>query len=204
MLMRITRNTGAFFPTLMSGPLLLRPWERSDFRQWRDIQDTNKIHLTKWEPEWPDAPTTQKEFDRRCTALERMARRAQGLYLLITLRSEEREQETIIGGISLNDIRSAPFQSATMGYWLAQSHTGKGYARNAVNLVTQYAFEKLAIKRVSASAHVQNTPSHNVLTACGFHKEGLAHSYLRVNGIWSDHYLYARISGTDDASRNPA
>jgi ribosomal-protein-alanine N-acetyltransferase len=33
-----------------------------------------------------------------------------------------------------------------------------------------------------------------VLEKAGFRREGLLRSYLRINGIWQDHYLYARIA----------
>jgi ribosomal-protein-alanine N-acetyltransferase len=34
-----------------------------------------------------------------------------------------------------------------------------------------------------------------VLEKAGFEREGLLRSYLRINGVWQDHYLYARIAG---------
>jgi ribosomal-protein-alanine N-acetyltransferase len=34
-----------------------------------------------------------------------------------------------------------------------------------------------------------------VLEKAGFTREGLLRSYLRINGIWQDHYIYARIAG---------
>ncbi len=33
-----------------------------------------------------------------------------------------------------------------------------------------------------------------MLEKAGFRREGLLRSYLRINGIWQDHYLYARIA----------
>jgi [ribosomal protein S5]-alanine N-acetyltransferase len=34
-----------------------------------------------------------------------------------------------------------------------------------------------------------------VLEKAGFRREGLLKSYLRINGTWQDHYLYALIAG---------
>ena len=40
-----------------------------------------------------------------------------------------------------------------------------------------------------------------MLEKAGFRREGLLRSYLRINGIWQDHYLYALIA--DDQARRP-
>ncbi|RVC51547.1 N-acetyltransferase, partial [Mesorhizobium sp. M4B.F.Ca.ET.088.02.2.1] len=39
-----------------------------------------------------------------------------------------------------------------------------------------------------------NARSIRVLEKAGFRREGLLRSYLRINDIWQDHYLYARIA----------
>ena len=35
-----------------------------------------------------------------------------------------------------------------------------------------------------------------LLEKAGFQREGLLRSYLRINGVWQDHYLYALIAGS--------
>jgi ribosomal-protein-alanine N-acetyltransferase len=40
-----------------------------------------------------------------------------------------------------------------------------------------------------------------VLEKAGFRREGLLRSYLRINGFWQDHYLYARIVDDEPGMR---
>jgi ribosomal-protein-alanine N-acetyltransferase len=38
-----------------------------------------------------------------------------------------------------------------------------------------------------------------VLAKVGFHEEGLARQYLRINGHWADHLLFALLRADYDA-----
>ncbi|HBR25975.1 MAG TPA: 30S ribosomal protein S5 alanine N-acetyltransferase, partial [Rhizobiales bacterium] len=38
-----------------------------------------------------------------------------------------------------------------------------------------------------------NTASIKLLEKTGFKREGLARRYLRINGVWQDHLLYALL-----------
>jgi [ribosomal protein S5]-alanine N-acetyltransferase len=40
----------------------------------------------------------------------------------------------------------------------------------------------------------ENTPSRDLLRKIGFKEEGYARKYLRINGSWRDHLLFAWIS----------
>ena len=39
----------------------------------------------------------------------------------------------------------------------------------------------------------ENLPSRGVLEKCGFKYEGVAQSYLQINGRWRNHVLYANL-----------
>ena len=41
----------------------------------------------------------------------------------------------------------------------------------------------------------ENLPSRGVLEKCGFKYEGVAQSYLQINGRWRNHVLYANLRG---------
>ena len=64
----------------------------------------------------------------------------------------------------------------------------------AVKLVSHFAFDTLRLHRIEAACIPDNARSIRVLEKAGFRREGLLRSYLRINGIWQDHYLYARIA----------
>ena len=38
-----------------------------------------------------------------------------------------------------------------------------------------------------------NAASMRVLERCGFAREGFARRYLKINGAWQDHLLFARL-----------
>ena len=68
--------------------------------------------------------------------------------------------------------------------------------------MARHAFETLRLHRIEAACIPDNERSIRVLEKAGFRREGLLRSYLRINGIWHDHYLYALIA--DDPGARPA
>jgi ribosomal-protein-alanine N-acetyltransferase len=64
----------------------------------------------------------------------------------------------------------------------------------AVNLVIPYAFDRLGLHRIEAACIPDNRRSIRVLEKARFTREGLLRSYLRINGSWQDHYLYALVA----------
>ncbi|TIM75611.1 MAG: GNAT family N-acetyltransferase, partial [Mesorhizobium sp.] len=72
-------------------------------------------------------------------------------------------------------------------------YSGRGLMTDAVKVVTRFAFDTLRLHRIEAACIPDNARSIRVLEKAGFRREGLLRSYLRINGIWQDHYLYARI-----------
>jgi ribosomal-protein-alanine N-acetyltransferase len=64
-----------------------------------------------------------------------------------------------------------------------------------VRLVADYAFTTLRLHRIEAACIPGNERSVRVLEKAGFQREGLLRSYLRINGVWQDHHLYALIAG---------
>jgi ribosomal-protein-alanine N-acetyltransferase len=41
---------------------------------------------------------------------------------------------------------------------------------------------------------LKNFSSMRVLESVGFEREGMARAYLKINGRWEDHLLYARLA----------
>ena len=56
-------------------------------------------------------------------------------------------------------------------------------------------YEMLGFERVEAACLPENAPSRGVLETCGFKYEGVAQSYLQINGRWRNHVLYANLRG---------
>lgn len=101
------------------------------------------------------------------------------------------DDETLVGGIALRNIARGAWQNATLGYWIAETHNGKGYATEAVQLATRFAFDHAGLHRVQAGTLLHNVASQRVLEKAGYRFEGVSPRYLRIDGRWQDHRMYA-------------
>ena len=99
----------------------------------------------------------------------------------------------LIGHISLYGLKRLPFSSGFVGYSIDELETGKGFGTEAVSLVTNFAFSKLALHRVEAYVSPRNVGSIKVLEKSGYSREGLLRKLLYINGVWEDHFMYAFV-----------
>lgn len=96
----------------------------------------------------------------------------------------------VVGILNLNSIIRGAFQSASVGYWVAQDRNGRGIATRAVAAAKRLAAEELGLHRLEASTLLDNTASQRVLTSNGFVQYGVAPDYLRIAGRWQAHALF--------------
>lgn len=104
------------------------------------------------------------------------------------------EQGALIGRININNITRGAAQSATVGYWVSQSHNGRGFASAALADVVDIAFKELRLHRLQADTRLENTASQRVLTRNGFHPFAVAPSYLKIAGRWQDMIMFHLIN----------
>jgi [ribosomal protein S5]-alanine N-acetyltransferase len=100
----------------------------------------------------------------------------------------------IAGAATMSNIVPIPFQSASVGYWVAEGLNGRGLATTAVGEVVEIAFGELGLHRLEAATLVDNVPSQRVLDKNGFEPIGLARRYLQIAGDWRDHLLFQRTA----------
>ena len=163
----------------------------SDYRERADLRGRSRAFLEPWEPLWtPDELERTAWRDRLSRYREDYARGAAVSFFIF-----DNATERLMGGITLGNIRHGVAQSGHIGYWIGEPYAGKGYMLEALNLLVTFAFDTLRLHRIEAACIPSNTRSVRVLEKAGFQREGLLRSYLRINGIWQDHYLYARIAG---------
>ena len=172
---------------LLGSKVFLRPSDRTDEKQWITIREESREFLEYWEPTWPADATTSAAFRRRLKKFSADWR--DGLtYAFLIFR---REDEVLVGGITLSNVRRGVSLSASMGYWMGKPHARKGYMAEAIQLSLGFSFDTLGLHRIEAACLPSNTPSRNLLLKSGFVQEGFARSYLRINGTWQDHVCYA-------------
>lgn len=101
----------------------------------------------------------------------------------------------IVGGITLKGVERGPFLSCGLGYWVARSANGRGYASAAVAEMLHLAFGRLGLHRVQAETLLDNVRSQRVLAKNGFERIGTAPAFLQLAGQWRDHHLFQRLAG---------
>lgn len=184
----------------LSGPRVrLRTPLVSDYREWAELRRESRVFLEPWEPVWAPDELEHASWRQRVTRYR--ADFAQGVAVPFFIF--DRAGGRLLGGITLGNIRRGVSQSGHIGYWIGQRYAGQGYMLEAVQAVSRYAFDTLGLHRVEAACIPGNRRSQRVLEKAGFRPEGMLRSYLKINGEWRDHCLYARIA-TDPPLRTLA
>ena len=104
------------------------------------------------------------------------------------------EDDRIVGRITLNGIVRGPFQSAGLGYWVAEAANGRGLASAAVARIARLAVGEMSLHRIEAGTMAHNAASQRVLERNGFRRIGFAPRYLRIDGDWRDHVLFQLLA----------
>jgi [ribosomal protein S5]-alanine N-acetyltransferase len=176
-------------PLVRGDGLYLRPAMPTDFPAWSRLRAASRAYLEPWEPTWPEDDLTQTSFRRRLRRGEEDIARDEAYALLIF----DQTSDALLGGLTLGGIRRGVSQTGTLGYWMGAPHAGKGRMTRAVAATAEFAFTRLRLHRVEAACIPDNAPSIALLQRNGFRREGEARSYLKIDGAWRDHVLFALI-----------
>ena len=169
--------------------LILRLPEHSDYRQWAMLREASASFLTAWEPTWSVDHLTRRSFSGRVSWAARIHTQGTGLPLFLVRASDQQ----LVGAITMDNIRRGPAQAGTIGYWVGQPFARHGYMREAIQRLVQHAFTDMDLSRVEAACLPENAASRAVLEKTGFKYEGVAQSYLQIDGRWRNHVLYANL-----------
>lgn len=176
-------------PTLQSEGVLLRPPRPADYEAWAALRAASRDHLVPFEPTWPEDDLTRSAFRRRLTLYGREMDLGTAWPFFVL----EAGMGQLVGAVTLSHIRRGVSESGTLGYWIGQPYSGKGYCTAAVRGMVAFAFDTLKLHRVEAACVPWNIASRRVLEKAGFEAEGRARAYLKINGEWADHLLYGRV-----------
>jgi [ribosomal protein S5]-alanine N-acetyltransferase len=182
---------------IRGGRVCLRPPVMADYQMWFEARAASREHLTPWEPQWARDELTRAAFRRRVRHYQAEQHDDLGYAFFIFTVDSER----LIGGLTLSNVRRGVSQAASLGYWMAVADTGRGLMTDAVRAIVPFAFAHLHLHRIEAACLPTNRASIRVLEKCGFQPEGTARRFLRINGVWHDHLLFAAIE--DDVLSKP-
>lgn len=171
--------------------MTLRLPQHADWRPWADLRQASEAFLAPWEPVWAQDHLSRRSFTNRVY----WAGRAEAQGTALSLLMFRREDQALLGAITLDNIRRGPSQAGTMGYWIGAAHARQGYMREAIRAVVHHAFTLMDLSRIEAACLPENAASRGVLEVSGFKYEGVAQSYLQIAGRWRNHVLYANLRG---------
>jgi len=174
---------------LVTERMVLRPPQHSDFISWSTLRRESAGFLQPWEPSWSADHLSRKAFTNRVYWVQRSVSAGTAVPLLL----RRIEDETLLGAITLDNIRRGPAQAGTLGYWIGAAHARRGYMREAIEALTHHAFSAMDLSRIEAACLPENAASRGVLEKSGFKYEGVAQSYLQISGRWRNHVLYANL-----------
>ena len=165
--------------------LAIRPLAPADAPVVAGLVRANRAYMAPWDPVRDETYYTdegQREIIATVLTLDNVLP-----YVILA-------DGAIVGRITLSNVVRGPFLSASLGYWVAERHTGRGAATAAVAAIVREAFTVHGLHRVEAGTLLHNVRSQRVLERNGFVRFGMAPRYLRIAGDWRDHYLFQLLA----------
>ncbi len=182
---------------LRSSRLVLRPPVADDWPQWARVRHESREFLQPWEPTWARNALSRSAFTRRL----KIQARDRGAGTALSLALVRKSDGAFMGGVTVSDIRRGAARSGTLGYWIGRNYARQGYMGEAVETVMDHAFGELDLHRLEAACLPTNEASRRLLVSRGFSLEGIARGYLKIDGQWRDHLLFALVEPEWRASR---
>jgi [ribosomal protein S5]-alanine N-acetyltransferase len=176
-------------PSLDGEGVTMRLPQMHDFEEWAELRAASRDFLVPWEPTWPADDLTRAAFRRR---IKRYSEDQRG-DLAYAFFIFGKEDNSLLGGLTLANIRRGCAQSGSLGYWMGARHSHKGHMTAAVRALIPFAFGALKLHRIEAACIPANIASIRLLEKNGFRREGFARQYLCIDGVWQDHLLFARL-----------
>ena len=176
-------------PVIRGEVIYLRYPRAADYLAWAKLRGESRQFLTPWEPAWAEDELTRGAFRRRIKRYQKETR-LDSAYVFFVLHQSD---DALLGGCTLSNVRRGVTQCCTLGYWVGAKFARQGYMTAAVKALIPFIFKTLGLHRIEAACLTDNEASKSLLARTGFVQEGLARSYLLINGKWADHLLFAQL-----------
>lgn len=176
-------------PSILTRKVHLRMPQMADYAAWAELRAHSRAFLTPWEPAWSSNELTRAAYRRRLRHYAKELREDLG-YAFFVFRAED---DVLVGGLTLSNVRRGVSQACSLGYWVGAPYARRGYMSAAVSSIIPFVFDRLHLHRLEAACLPHNIASKRLLEKVGFRQEGIARRYLKIDGVWQDHLLYALL-----------
>jgi len=174
------------FDQLYGERIILRPYRLPDAAAFQAAIEESREHLRPWEWFGDAFHTIEQTQD--------WIIRRQSAWLLrdsFTCGIWQRATGRLLGNIELA-VKQGWLPWFTIAYWVRQSEAGKGYVSEAVRLLTDYAFDEWAAKRVELNIAAKNERSIALAERLGFQLDGrLRNVEMENDGELVDQLCYS-------------
>lgn len=171
--------------------LILKVLTPDYLREVLEFQVRNKELFEKYEPSRPDNFYT---FSHQQAILKKEYKLALKLDSIRFYIFKKDTPDTIIGTVCLHDIIHSPYSCCELGYKFDAAWHRMGYATESISALLPVIFKDLNLHRVFARVVPDNEASIGLLHSLGFFQEGLERESIQIQGKWTDHLRYAKIS----------
>ena len=168
----------------------MRPPQSGNWRAWAEVRAASRTFLKPWEPTWSASALTRTTYRHRLRIQARERRDNTGYRFFIFRRADN----ALVGGVNLSNIQSGVAMSCSIGYWIGKDYARQDIMRDAVSALLSFVFDTIALHRLEAACLPSNVASEGLLRKLGFRQEGYARAYLRIDGAWRDHLMFAMLA----------
>lgn len=88
-----------------------------------------------------------------------------------------------------------------IGYWLSESHSGRGIMTQCVRALLDQGFEEYNLNRIEIACATENYKSRAVAERLGFTLEGILRQNEYLYGRYVDHAMYSMLAAEYEAQK---
>ena len=127
----------------------LRPPEMRDFEAWSSLRERSRAFLTPWEPTWPGDDLTRSRIPAPGAPPQQEIETSEAFPFLVF-----RDDDALVGGLTLGQIRRGVVQAATLGYWI-----GAPYAPERLHDASGARRHRIFVRHAAAAPHRGRLPA---------------------------------------------
>ncbi len=163
----------------------LRSLQLDDANQLYQVIHANRVYMRQWLP-WVD--NTQSMLDSKSFIEDVHHKYVKGENVVKAIWCDGQ----LVGCIGINEINRS-HQKASLGYWLAKSHQGRGIMTQAAKQMTSTAFNELKLNRLEIISAAKNFRSRAVAQRLKYTQEGILYDFFRLHGHYYDVIIYSML-----------